>query len=678
MFCEKCGNQMPDTANFCEKCGSKVEMAGSAMISADTRKVKSKSGKSKKILIALAVLLVIAVAGVGGKIAYDNTPGQKAAKQMKLGEKYLGELNYQQAKLAYEAAIAIDPKAVDAYVSLAKIYEAEKNYDEAFKILSKGNANTGDSKIQSYIQKIKELEANAENNNLNSDATQQTQQAATDKTAAAVTTKQTKTVTQPKSFTVMVDNSIVTENNGGKEFYAYLKSLLGDGTIDIKWVRPEHAKYYDTVSIAFNSANQMPDVVLLSSDYYALYASSGYVWDMTDAWNASETKNSGRLISTADNVLESLKVEGLDGVKRMYGFSPYRGNGCCTYVKKSWLDAAGIPVSDIKDKTLTFDEYYNILRRMQAAKNSVVISAPGFIGSENPYTQYLPEFYQNAHYSFYKNSSGKYVDGFSEQDMKDALIRIQTAVRDGIIDKESVNNSTANSRDKFYADNTGVFTYWAGTWANTLKVNLEVIGKDSTLIAIKPIKELGSYIERMPPVWCITTHAENPEGIFKYFIDTMLDGGDVQTAWEYGAKGTHWDTKAETVTLKGKEDKGTTYTEGKFHMLPSPERPTSLMAKNHIDPMLALAKFKSGSDPGAAYMTETAIANKEFFANNSIVTEALPYTYEMSNDIADINMQRNIIIAAVANGEMSADSGITEYRAKVGTKVDKVLASLNK
>ena len=62
------------------------------------------------------------------------------------------------------------------------------------------------------------------------------------------------------------------------------------------------------------------------------------------------------------------------------------------------------------------------------------------------------------------------------------------------------------------------------------------------------------------------------EGIFKYFIDTMLDGGDIQVAWEYGAKGTHWDDKEETVyslQLKGKDDekKAQTYTakEGEFH-----------------------------------------------------------------------------------------------------------------
>ena len=487
-----------------------------------------------------------------------------------------------------------------------------------------------------------------------------------------------KEVTQPKSFTVMVDNTVVAETNGGKEFYAYLKTLLGDGTIDIKWIRPDHSGYYDAVGNAFNATDSMPDVVLLSADYYALYASSGYLWDMTDAWNASETKNSGRLIKTADNVLNALQVAGLDGQKRMYGFSPYRGNGCCTYVKKTWLEAAGHQVSDVQGKTLTFDEYYKILKDMQQAKNSVVISSAGYIGSEAPYTNYLPEFYQKAQYSFYKAADGKYVDGFAQKEMQDALTRIQTAVKDGVIDKESVNNSTANARDKFYADNSGVFTYWAGTWADTLKTQLEAKGLDGELIAINPIKELGTYVERIAPAWCITTHAENPEGIFKYFLDTMLDGGDVQTAWEYGAKGTHWDTKAESVTVKGKEDKPTEYKEGEFHMLPSPEKPTGLMKKNHIDPILALATFKNGTDPGAKALTDVAKTNGEFFANNSTVAVAVPYTEEMADNISDINKQRNIIVSKVANGEMSAADGIKEYQSKVGSKVDEVLKSLNK
>ena len=406
---------------------------------------------------------------------------------------------------------------------------------------------------------------------------------------------------------------------------------------------------------------------------------------MTDAWNSSETKKSGRLISTADNVLSALMVNGEDGTKAMYGFSPYRGNGCCTYIKKAWLDAAGISTADVEGKTLDFNTYYGYLKQMAANKGHYVISAPGFISNEAPYTNYLPEFYQQANYTFYKNSSGQYVDGFSEDKMKEALQRIQTAVNDGIIDKESVNNSTSNARDKFYSTDagseSGVFTYWAGTWANTLKTQLATKGLDNELIAIKPIKELGTYVERIAPCWCITTAAKNPEGIFKYFIDTMLDGGDVQTLWEYGAKGTHWDTKAETVTL-AKDDEGKktkTYEEGQFHFLPQPESPDKLMSKNHIDPILALAKFQDGKeDPGASAMTETAKANGDFFAENSTVAVPLPMTTALSENITDINTARNYVISQVALGYMTVDEGMNYYKTTVGSLADTVLKSLNK
>ena len=88
----------------------------------------------------------------------------------------------------------------------------------------------------------------------------------------------------------------------------------------------------------------MPDVV----SYFHLitmhlYAANGFLWNMTNAWNSSETKKSGRLNQTQlRTFFQLLLVNGEDGTKAMYGFSPYRGNGCCTYIKKAWLDDAGI------------------------------------------------------------------------------------------------------------------------------------------------------------------------------------------------------------------------------------------------------------------------------------------------------------------------------------------------
>ena len=56
---------------------------------------------------------------------------------------------------------------------------------------------------------------------------------------------------------------------------------------------------------------------------------------VTEAWENSQTKNSGRFIG--DSVFEGLKIDG-----KLYGFAPTRGNGCITYVKQAWLDACGL------------------------------------------------------------------------------------------------------------------------------------------------------------------------------------------------------------------------------------------------------------------------------------------------------------------------------------------------
>ena len=118
-------------------------------------------------------------------------------------------------------------------------------------------------------------------------------------------------VQKPEQFTVMVDGTVVKETNGAQEFYKYLGDLTG---LDIKWIRPEHSSYYDSVKNAFASGD-IPDVVLLSSDYLANFASNGYLWDMTDAWNNSATKSSGRLISDAEKIMKANYVRGVDGEK---------------------------------------------------------------------------------------------------------------------------------------------------------------------------------------------------------------------------------------------------------------------------------------------------------------------------------------------------------------------------
>lgn len=494
-------------------------------------------------------------------------------------------------------------------------------------------------------------------------------------------------VEKPGKFSVMVDGTIVKETNGAKEFYAYLQQLTG---LDIEWIRPDHSGYYDQVASVFASGD-FPDVVLLSSDYLALYANNGYLWDMTDAWANSQTRNSGRLIESGEKIMQANSVLGVDGEYGIYGFSPFRGNGCCTYVKAAWLEAAGLKADDYTTKVLTFSEYNDLLKKLKAASASdYVISAPGWIGTEAPYTNYLPEFYQDANYTFYLGKDGSYVDGFSEDAMKQALARIAQGVKDGLIDKETEGQTTAAARNKFLSTDpkteSGVFTYWAGTWADTLATKLKQNGLDDKLVALYPIKELGKYTERLSTAWCITDSAAQKglaEGIFKYFIDTMLDGGDIQMAWEYGAKGTHWDinkTGAEFKYTLAENSKGQivekTAKDGAFYFLPSPEDPTTLMKKNHVDPVLALASY-NGTDPGMAAVSDNVKSNFAMFSAQSQVATPLPMTEALGNNIGDINSKRNEVISKVALGQMTVDEGMAEYTKEVGGKVETVLKSLN-
>ena len=474
-------------------------------------------------------------------------------------------------------------------------------------------------------------------------------------------------VEKPEAFTVMVDGTVPRMEEWGDKFDEQLKELT---SLDFTVTRPDHNSYYDAVANSMLDASAMPDVIILSSDYLALYASQGLLWDMTDAWNNSATKASGRLIADAEKIMQANYVRGVDGEKALYGFVPTRGNGCCTYVKEAWATAAGYTKADLQ-KQMSYDEFYTMLKKMKEAKGvDYVISAPGFYSKEAPYTNYLPEFYQNAQFTFYYDQAeGKYVDGFSAKEMKDALQRIQNAVKDGLINKESSTKTTATARNDFKSTDpkteSGVFTYWAGQWAETLRGYLKGVGLDDSIIPILPVKELGKYAERLSPSWCITSHAAETgkaEGIFKYFLDKMLDGGDIQTLWEYGPKGYYYNVKDD----------------GSFEFLPKKSDPKAKYSKAHLDCNLVLAGYGDGKkDPGMAAQPANVTECSEMFFKNSQLVDSPAMTEEVGKLIGDINTQRYTVVDKVARGEWSVDEGMKQYTDTVGSKVEAALKSLN-
>lgn len=476
---------------------------------------------------------------------------------------------------------------------------------------------------------------------------------------------------KPEKITIFVDGTVLTEPNGQAEFIARWEELSG---IELEIIQPDHDAYYDVMQQQIASG-EWPDVMILSSTYYAAYASEGVLWDMTDAWENSKTKNSGRF--KGDSVIEGLKIDG-----RLYGFADAFGGGCVTYVKKAWLDKVGLTAPTTWEEYAAMcDAFVNDDPDGDGVKDTYAVTAAGFVGTEAPYINYLPEFYQDAYPSFYKDADGVWHDGFTEPAMEAALARLNEGYTKGWIDPTTLTNGTKDCRNKFYDNTTGVFTYWCGTWATNLKSNLENNKVDSELIPLEPLKSaegesLYQYIDRTPPVWAITTQCENPQGVFDYFIDTILDGGDLQFLWTYGTEGVQWSTKAETVLAGTDNEK--TYEEGQFHFLENRETPGTTYTKSHTDPVSSVADFADGyTNPVNEIVQPENLASNELFQANSKGATLVPSTEAMNMYNGDLTTLKNGLIAKVAMGELTYADAMAQFASEGQAWSDAIVESLN-
>ena len=87
--------------------------------------------KNRKILIIGLIGIVVVVALAAVFIYVSGSKDRKLKDTLQLAENYLNELDYEKAITAYEDAINIDSKCVDAYIGIADIYVAMSNEAES-------------------------------------------------------------------------------------------------------------------------------------------------------------------------------------------------------------------------------------------------------------------------------------------------------------------------------------------------------------------------------------------------------------------------------------------------------------------------------------------------------------------------------------------------------------------
>jgi multiple sugar transport system substrate-binding protein/putative aldouronate transport system substrate-binding protein len=514
-----------------------------------------------------------------------------------------------------------------------------------------------------------------------SDSTATSSSSSSSSDTAAATTEEAEPYNLTEINVVVNGTLTATEDNGQAEFVEQWEAAVSEKLghdIKLNITQFDHSGYTDAVGRLF-AGGDLPDVMIMSADMFKQYAPTGYLWDMADAYDNAEFQS--RLNLTGIN--EGLK----DSEGHLYGFAPAYGNGCVTYVKQSWLDAVGLSIDDIK----TYDDYYNMLLAFHNGDpdgngvdgDTYGVIAAGYIGTEAPWINYLPEFWQDAYPSLVQDDDGVWYDGFQTDETKAAIERIKQGVDDGAIDPDTLTASTKIAREKFFSNDQtgseGVFTYWAGSWYQTLTDNLIKNGVETDLVQLPAIAEVGSYLNREAPVWVIIDDQDGDnsreQAIFDAFIDTMLDGDVVQTLWTYGAEDVHWSTHAEEFTTNPGTDnaKDYSYEEGQFHLKQSPNDSNTVWKKNAMDPALVVSPLTNGYND----ISELAVEGNEFFTSNCIDAPTSPSCETWTEYSGEIISARGEAISKVVSGQSTVDEAMAEYVKAVGEYVDQALSELN-
>jgi len=441
---------------------------------------------------------------------------------------------------------------------------------------------------------------------------------------------------KPKKITAMLD-VILPEEDGRDKFLEEYKKMTG---IELEIINPPHQQYYEKMHLAFASED-IPDILETQGSEMVNYVLEGAFVDLDPYY-----KKSAILQTITPALIDGQRVNG-----KLYGFPIAMGGGTITYLRKDWMEKLNLSAPS------TFDELYEIMKQFTFSdpdgndKDDTV----GYVAAGITDGMYLRDFYQDATVGF-DFKDGKWVDGFTQPEMIPALERLRNAYQDKIIDPEIFTNNTSTAREKFYGGKAGIWTYWAGAWGRVINETMKQnYGEESGIIPIPAIK--GSYyFNRVATANCITVKAEDPEAVFKWYIEFMHDGAEGQMLFTHGVEGVHWTKK-----------------DGKYEKLPMLSDSSKQFNKTVITSSLQLTPWKDPFNPDPMETESNKIWEQNL---KQVLLVPASETYKQSG--SDINTLKEKIVAKIMIGEMTIEEGLKQYNVQAkDLDIGKILEELN-
>ena len=198
MKCEKCCTNHNDEVKFCSKCGSELQNSADEQPTTESEskpetavkeesetkpetavKEESKSSseskskespkansKAKKDVVVekkqisgwfwvVGVIVIVVILALGTLfISSEGANRVEMYRHLLHGDRFLEELDYEQAIMAYEEAISIAPRKPEPYIALAEVYIEMGEYDEAIRVLQEGIKETHSSRLENYYAEL--------------------------------------------------------------------------------------------------------------------------------------------------------------------------------------------------------------------------------------------------------------------------------------------------------------------------------------------------------------------------------------------------------------------------------------------------------------------------------------------------------------------------------------------
>jgi putative aldouronate transport system substrate-binding protein len=313
-----------------------------------------------------------------------------------------------------------------------------------------------------------------------------------------------------------VDAALVTDNDRWKNYadnqwFRNYKEALGIN-LSYKWISPDG----DSDTVRWSTAvasGDVPDFAQVNDTIYKLLYEAGLVADMTQIWEEYAAPELKAMVGPSD--IARMTLEG-----KLMGFPlPGFGIGECNilFIRKDWLDKAGLPVPQTFDEVIAAARAFNRIKPAGANTIPIGLFNNQGLGANGVWTGFFNA--HGAYWDMWLKRNGKLEYSNVQREVRDALLSMQDCFREGLINRDfmAVNEQQVGE----YVANGQVGILWGPNWLTATSYHaLNINDPSNQMVYLYPPSVQGkSYLAQthVPQVVRIFVSAKSryPEAVVK-------------------------------------------------------------------------------------------------------------------------------------------------------------------